>query len=55
MFSDECIKLETYKVCKNKMNKYILKKYKSLRGPIHFEIFLSLFGPTTKNVYIKLK
>ena len=35
MFSDESNKLETYTY----KNEIILKKYKSLSGPIYFEIF----------------
>ena len=37
MFSDESNKLETY-ISKNEIN-VLLKEYKSLGGPIHFEIF----------------
>ena len=48
MFSDERIKRETYTYVRRKL---ILKRYKSLRGLTHFEIFYSLFGTTTK-IYI---
>ena len=29
--------------CKNEINKYILKKYKSLRKPIHFYIYIYVY------------
>ena len=57
MFSDESHKLETYTYVsmhvRTKKNEINPKKYKSLRGPTHLKIFLSLFGPTMKSfIYI---
>ena len=46
-FSDDSYKLDTNTYVKT--NKISFKKCKSLRGLIHFRIFISLFVPTMKN------